>query len=399
MRLAALDHKIYDANRRVVGIGIIRYQVTMSKLLFLIFSLAFSPILAFAQELHTDVQNIWRAEVSRVVVEENRKIPGTEAETLFQLIEARILEGAEEGRIVRMENDFLKLEEGEHFFLSHIRTVTGEEYYTVFDADRRGTLLFLAAAFVLSIVLIGGRQGLRSILSLLGSFFIILYALVPALLAGFPPVPTSVILASLILVVAIFATHGVNRLSLVALGGTIGSVALTGLIAYFSVQSASLTGFAIDEAVYLNFGYPGLDFQGLLLGGIIIGILGVLDDVSVTQAAVVRELYSSSPNLSTREVYTRALKVGREHVGALVNTLALAYVGTSLPLLLLFSGSEAPAWTIINREIFASEIVRTAVGSIGLILTVPLTTLLAAIFLKKENGRSDAPTHFHHHHH
>lgn len=349
----------------------------------------------FAQELHQDVQNIWRAEVKNILLEEVRSIEGTKAKANYQKLEAEIIEGELKGKYIELENDFLKLEKGDRFFISHIETVTGEEFFTVFDADRRGPLLFLFGLFILSVLLIGGRQGVRSIISLIGSFFVILYALVPALLSGYPPVPTSVVLSSLILVLAIFTTHGVNRLSIIALTGTISSVSLTGFLAYFSVKSASLTGHAVDEAIYLNFNYPNLDLEGLLLGGVIIGILGVLDDISITQVAVVGELFKTAPNLAKREIYSKALKIGREHVGALVNTLALAYVGASLPLLLLFSGSDAPAWTIINREIFASEIIRTIVGSIGLILTVPITTLLAVFFLKDSQVEIKHHTHSH----
>ncbi len=128
-------------------------------------------------------------------------------------------------------------------------------------------------------------------------------------------------------------------------------------------------------------------FAGLLLGGILIGVLGVLDDIAITQAAVVSELYGSAKHLSKKEIYMSALRVGKEHVGALVNTLALAYTGASLPLLLLFSTADASTSSIINQEIFATEIIRTIVGSIGLILTVPITTLLAVYFLKDYKGK------------
>jgi uncharacterized membrane protein len=164
-------------------------------------------------------------------------------------------------------------------------------------------------------------------------------------------------------------------------------VILTGVLAYIGVTFAHLTGFVSDEAVYLNLNTKGtLDFAGLLFGGIMIGALGVLDDIAVTQAAVVSELYNSASHLSKKEIYIKALRVGKEHVGALVNTLALAYTGASLPLLLLFSTSDSSISSIINREIFATEIIRTVAGSIGLILTVPITTMLAVWLLKGYKG-------------
>lgn len=270
--------------------------------------------------------------------------------------------------------------------------MTGETLYSVHDVDRRSSLIFFTVLFVLVILLIGGKQGARSLISLLGSIFVIVYILLPSLLSGYPPVLTSVVLASLILTIAILTTHGFNRPAFIALFGTITSVGLTGILAYLGVTLSALSGFAVDEAVYLNFNNPGLDFQGLLLGGIIIGILGVLDDVSITQTAVVSELFHSEPEASRERIYKKALRVGREHVGALVNTLALAYTGASLPLLLLFTATESSVGLTFNQEIFATEIIRTLIGSIGLILTVPITTLLAVYFLKGYKG------HIHHGH-
>ncbi len=132
-----------------------------------------------------------------------------------------------------------------------------------------------------------------------------------------------------------------------------------------------------------------LDLSGLLLGAIIIGILGILDDISITQSATVRELYNANPNLSVKDVYNRAFSVGKEHMVSLVNTLTLAYAGAALPLLLLFSQSEEDIFLLINKEIFATEITRTLIGSIGLILAVPITTILASIMLSKESNKKN----------
>ncbi len=218
--------------------------------------------------------------------------------------------------------------------------------------------------------------------------------------SGISPVPLSVIVAGLVLFLAIFFTHGFNIRSGIAYAGTIIAVILTGLFAYFSIYITDLTGFSSDESVYLNLSTGGeLDFVGLFLASVIIGALGVLDDIAVTQVAVVRELFGVG-NLTKKEIYQKAMRVGREHVGALVNTLVLAYTGATLPLLLLFSLSESGALAIINREIFASEIVRGLVGSTGLVLTVPITTFLAVIILNKYRNKlspSEAVSHGHSH--
>ena len=243
-------------------------------------------------------------------------------------------------------------------------------------------------------------QGVRALLSLALSIAAILFLLVPALLNGYDPVLASLVISSLILAVVLFGTHGFNPLSLTAFLGTFTAVLVTSVIALVFVGALRLNGFASDASVYLNFATNGsLDFSGLLLGSIIIGILGILDDVAITQASVVQELKLANHNFSIIDLYYRGLKVGRDHVGSLINTLALAYVGASLPLVLLFSTSEAPILFTLNQEVVASEIARIIVGSIGLILAVPFTTLIAAWWFGRY-GVDDkvAASHSHHHH-
>ncbi len=355
------------------------------------------PIPSKAQEIIQDKVDIIRAQVIEVVSQEKRVVPGTDAQSVYQTIRAKILEGDKRGEIVTIENDFLTLKKGDKFFLRHSTDgLDGQERYAVRDIDRRGVIISFIILFALAVLLFSGRQGLRSLMSLAGSFFVILYILVPSLLKGYPPVLTSIAVAAAILFFAIFLTHGFNRESGVAFTGTVSAVILTGILAYIGVELARLSGFASDEAIYLNLNTGGmLDFTGILLGGIMIGVLGVLDDIAVTQAAVVSELYNSAPHLSKREVYAKAIRVGKEHAGALVNTLALAYTGVSLPLILLFSTSDSSAASILNQEIFATEIIRTTVGSIGLILTVPITTLLAVYTLKNYKRKHHGHSHTH----
>lgn len=359
----------------------------------ILLALLLVPAGLFAQELQDHDRGTYRAEVLEVLDQEERLIPGTETEHLYQTIRARLLEGPEEGKEVTIENDYLALEEGDRFYLNHTVFANGTEAYGVIGVDRTGALLWIVGFFVLVVVLFGGWQGVRSLLALGGSFFAIFYVLMPGLLAGFSPLLLSFAVAAVILAAAIFFTHGLNRESVVAYGGTMGAVFATGLFATIAVSATHLTGFAADEAVYLNFNTQGtLDFTGLLLGAIIIGVLGVLDDIAVTQAAIVGELYDSRPDMGKLEVYRRALRVGREHVGALVNTLVLAYTGASLPLLLLLYLSPAGPVSVFNMEIFATEIVRTIIGSVGLVLTVPFVTALAAHFL---HGHKRTSTHSH----
>lgn len=356
-----------------------------------IFLTTLTPISLSAQELHQDQQGIWRAKVVDVIEEEYRPAPWSNIETLYQILEVEILEGDRAGETVVIENDYFELKKGDRFFLNYLITVDGREIFSVRDVDRKGALIFFALLFVATILIFGRWQGLRALISLTGTFLVIIYVLLPLLLQGYSPILVSTSIAAVVLFIVIFFTHGFNRESSVALAGTVVAVTLTSILAFLAVKGTQLTGFTSDEALYLNLSTFGqLDFSGLLLGGIIIGALGVLDDIAITQSAVVSELYGANPKLTKREAYQKAMRVGREHAGALVNTLALAYAGASLPLLLLFSSSELGIAFILNQEIFATEIVRTIAGSIGLILTIPITTLLASVILYKYRGEKPA---------
>lgn len=317
------------------------------------------------------------------VVSQATEVPEGTIEQPFQVIRAELLSGTKKGDAVEVVNDHLELEPGDTFFLQYVSDPEGEETYQALDRDRLPVLLGLFAVFAFAILALGGRQGLRSLLSLAGSFFVILYILLPQLLKGAPPVMTSVFVAAIVLVFALYSTHGWRRTTHAAFLGTLSTVALTGIFASLAVRVAELTGFSSDEAVYLNSTLGGtLDARGLLLGGIIIGILGILDDIAITQASVVAELKSAADRLSNAEIYRRALRVGKEHVGALVNTLALAYTGSALPLLLVFVSERTPALVALNGEMVATEIVRTIVGSLGLVMAVPITTALAVLLVR-----------------
>lgn len=363
----------------------------------LFFLLPTANQIALSQEIHQDFQGAWKAKVEKVVSEEKVLIPGTDTETVVQVLEARIMEGERSGEIISLQNDYIPLKIGDTFFLNFLITIDGREIFSVRDVDRRPTLIIFSLLFAFTILIFGGWQGLRALLGLFGTFLVIIYILLPLLLNGYPPVLTSTLIATIVLFLAIYFTHGFNRESTVAFTGTILAVSITSVLAFLSVKIGRLSGFASDEAIYLNFSTFGqLDLSGLLLAGIIIGVLGVLDDIAITQSAVVSELYGTNPNLSKKEVYSKALRVGREHAGALVNTLALAYTGAALPLLMLFSISESSIGMIVNQEVFALEILRTIVGSIGLVLTIPITTLIAVFVLEKYKGQKPKIEHHHH---
>lgn len=332
--------------------------------------------------------SILKAKVVEVVREINTGFLYDGGQDIYiQEIKAEILDGENSGQIISIGEDWLLMDEGDKFYVEQYE-YENEIQYTVLDYSRTSGLKWLLLAFIILIIIFGKWQGVRSIVSLGASLLVIIYILIPLLLNGAPPILTSVALGTLILAVAIFFTHGFNKRSLIAFGGTTATVLITGVIAALVVNGTHLTGFGAHESTYLDFNTGGqLDFVGLLLAGIIVGILGVLDDIAITQVAVVRELYALNEKLGKKEVFTRALRVGKEHVAALVNTLVLAYVGVSLPLLLYVSTLDGTNFALlVSSEVFATEIVRIILGSAGLIFAVPLTTFAAALFLGKTRG-------------
>jgi uncharacterized membrane protein len=242
---------------------------------------------------------------------------------------------------------------------------------------------------------------LRGALSLAGLAFsvaIVLLFVVPAILDGKSPLAVAVVGSLAVALITIPLAHGGGPKSLSAVLGTSASLLLTAGLAVLFTELTHLTGLATEEAAFLQVGQADLSLEGLLLAGMVIGALGVLDDVTISQASTVLALRRANPALGFRELFGRALQVGRDHVSATVNTLVLAYMGAALPILLLFSTADLGVGDVLNTEIVAKEIVATLVGSIGLIAAVPLTTALAAVLaLGEEPDRLASVDHGHAH--
>lgn len=356
--------------------------MSVVRIVFLI-SLLFTPVV-YAQELVTDTVVTMRARVLEIHTTNTEELPGLGIEHTLQTLSAEVLNGPEQGTVVTIENDYLELAVGDVFYLNHITSdLDGSDYYLVVERDRGMPLLGLTILFVVVVLLFGGIQGARGLLALLGSFFFIGTLLLPGILHGYSPVLVSIGVASLIVLIGSYVTHGFTKTTSAAVIGMIMTIALTGLLAWGAIEWTALEGWSGEEVTYLNLNARGaIDLAGLLLGGILIGLLGVLYDGAIGQAVSVEELARAGQHLSRREIYLRALRIGREHVGALVNTLAIAYVGAALPLILLFyQVGDLNLGLVINREYVAIEIVRILVGSIGLVLAVPITTAVAVRML------------------
>jgi uncharacterized membrane protein len=274
-----------------------------------------------------------------------------------------------------------------------------QQDYVFVDFERGVPLLLLAILFVFAAIVLGRAQGFRALLGLIVSLLIVVKFILPSLLDGNAPVPVALAGASAVMLAVILLSHGLRVTSVAALLGTAASLLLTVGLAELFVHLAHITGLSSDEATLLSVGAGAkLSLQGLVLAGIVIAALGVLDDVTISQASTVVALRRANPSYHARQLYREAVEVGRDHVGATVNTLVLAYAGASLPVLLLFATQTTALSEIIQREVVAGPIVATFVGSIGLMAAVPVTTALAAA-LASRLPAAELPGDEHVHHH
>lgn len=251
------------------------------------------------------------------------------------------------------------------------------------DFQRERPLAFLIVIFAVAVVALGRWQGLRALIALGVTGVVLVAFAFPSIIDGHDPTATALVAAVLIALVALYLTHGVTEMITVALLGTFAALALTAILAIVFTRLAHFTGFGSEDAFYLQFASGKIDIKGLILAGIVVGSLGVLDDVTVTQVSAVWQLHEANPTYSGRRLYTSAVTIGRDHIASTVNTLVLAYAGASLPLLLIFAQAGRSLAQVATGELVAVEIVRTLVGSIGLIAAVPLTTALAAFVVTR----------------
>ncbi|MFN2495588.1 MAG: YibE/F family protein [Pseudonocardiaceae bacterium] len=301
----------------------------------------------------------------------------------------RLTEGSSAGTTIRQvlpnEPSTPQFTAGDRVVLSYNGGDPSDELsYQVVDFQRGTPMLWLTALFTLAVLLLGRWKGLTSLVALGFSFLVLVVYLFPAILGGSDPVIVGVLAASMIIFGTLYLSHGCSAQTSTAVLGTLLSLALIVVLGTAFTAVTELTGLGSDTATPIGVLGTGVDARGLLLTGVIIGALGVLDDVTVTQASAVWELRRANPDLGVRELYGSALRIGRDHISSAVNTLALAYAGAALPILLAYSLSGQSFGTLITAQDVAQEVVRTLVGSIGLVAAVPLTTLIAAIVARRD---------------
>ena len=355
--------------------------------LALLFFLA--PIFVFAQ--NNISEDIFKAEVTGIL-EEREQVGDDGLVLLQQKVELESLEGDLKGKKIIFDglNEFEvvfshQYKAGDKVLVSRTQNFEGRDIFYIIDYVRTGKIYFILAVFILCVIIIARWQGVKSLISLAISFLIILYFIIP-ILVGSNPLLISIIGGVGISIAMIYITYGFNKKSSIINLAFIFSVLLTAFLSLIFTNLTKLSGLAGEESMYLiSLGQNVINLKGLLLAGIIIGTIGVLDDVIVSQVSTVEQLKKANPSLSVKEIYHRAKKVGTDHISSMVNTLFFAYAGASLPLLILFSLKQEPFLAfnqIISNEIIAVEIVRALVGGISLILAVPIANYLASYLLK-----------------
>lgn len=336
---------------------------------------------------------VFKAEVVSVIKQITNSLPdGTITEQ--QDLELLGLEGDFEGQTVifngignydSIKKDLFK--KGDRVMVAATSDAEGNYLFFVTDYVRSNTLYWLVGLFIVTLFLVGGFKGFRSLLSLSITFLVILKYIIPRILAGDSPILVTVIGSILILLSIIYITEGFKRKSHIAVVSIFISLLITIIISWIAIELARLTGVFSEEVAFLvNIGDNVINFKGLLLAGIIIGTLGVLDDVVISQVVAVEEISKLDNNLSRLEIFKKAYNIGTSHISSMTNTLFLAYAGASMSILILFASGESSmtSWShVINNEAIATEIVRTLSGSIGLVLSVPIATGLAVYWFKK----------------
>lgn len=360
-----------------------------------------------SQTLDLDSTNIFPPDthllgrVEEVVTEGREEIAGYDRQ--YQDLRVLILRGEQAGEGISFRHgsifdlkDEKKVQVGDQVVIT--RSIVAEDVaYFITDFYRLPTTTYIVIGFVLLIVFLTRMQGVTSLIGLVMSIGVITLFTVPQIAQGRSPELITLITAYSIAISSMLLAHGFKRRTYIAIVGTLIALTIAIIITSILLIISRLSGIGSEEAYSLQLGpLKDLDFRGLLFGGIIIGTLGVLDDITTAQAATVEEIKRANPELPTQELYRRGFSVGREHIASLVNTLFLAYAGAAMPLFLIFTlNSTEPLWMILNSEYVTEEIMRTLIGSAALILAVPITTILAANFTRPSQNDSSVHAHVH----
>ena len=331
-----------------------------------------------------------------IVLEASDVVGTEELEGEYQNVKLKIISGKYKNKIIDVENNLssnfaydIIVKDGDKVVVSIEEIEDGNVDVFITDYMRQHYIFYLTILFILLIIIIGKKKGLKSVLTLIITIFAIMKILIPMILKGANPIPITILISIAITVLTIFVVGGINSKSISAILGTSGGVLIAGLIAYFVGSNVKLTGLSSEEAMMLAY-IPqevNFDFRSLLFSGIILGSLGAVMDVGMSISSAIEEIYNANSNITRKDLFTSGMNVGKDIMGTMTNTLILAYTGSSIPILLLFMAYETSMIKILNLDIIATEVIRSLAGSIGLVLTIPLTAFIASVLIKKDNKR------------
>lgn len=358
-------------------------------MLILLFSIFLFPTLAVATDKKIE-QNL-KGKVTAILEDTERSIAGKPSP--YQKVEIQLLDKRENNKRIQVtfgENNPLtkgqKVRVGETVLLTRTSNANNQTY-SITDKYRLTPLIIVVIFFFLFVSVLAGKKGIGAVLGMFISLGVIVLFIVPQILSGSDPLFISIIGCLGIMVTTIYLAHGISQQTTVAVTATAISLVLTGICGGLFISLMHLAGLGAEDIFTLQQSVGNsINYQGLLLGGIIIGALGALDDVTTTQSATIYTLAKADPKATFETLVKHGLTIGKEHIASLVNTLVLAYAGASIGIFFFLVISQQnhsqPLWVILNSETIVEEVVRTIAGSIGLILAVPLTTVIAAFFSK-----------------
>lgn len=372
----------------------------LNKTILLIFCFFCFIIPVFAQDDSADAASdanvsYVSGKVLQIISEKSNKDleDSFHTEQITQTAKVLVLGGKYKGKIVNVENQLtssplydIKIKPGNRVILSVEEHPKGAEFY-ISDLERTPVLLIIGGIFLLLLLLIGGWQGLRSIVSILITAILVFFALVPAILNNFPIIPTTVAIAFISTFITMFIVAGINLKSLSASLGTVLSVLIAGVMSSLVIKFAPLNGFSSQEAAMLFANRPDIDYTGILTASVIIASLGAVMDIGMSIASSICEFKKVNNDLTIRELITSGLNVGKDIMGTMINTLILVYIGSALSLVLL--ASNAPLIKLLNLNSIAAEISSAVTGSVGIVLCVPITALISGYLIGKSKNKAE----------
>lgn len=365
----------------------------INKIILLVFCIFCFAFPAFAQEDNAqtpDNNNFASGKILKIISQkENQALEDSfHTQQITQTAKVLVLSGKYKGKIINIENQLtsnpiydINIKSGNRVILDIDETPKGPEF-NIADLERVPTLLILVGVFLSLLMIIGGQQGLRSVISILVTGTLVFFVLVPAVLNNFPVIPTTVVIAFISTFITMFTVAGINFKSLSASLGTVISVIISGILSSLVIKFAPLNGFNSQEAAMLWSNRPDLDYTGLLSASVIIASLGAAMDVGMSIASSIYEFKSVNNTLKIKDLFRSGLNVGKDIMGTMSNTLILAYIGGAFSLVLL--ASNAPLIKLLNLNSIAAEIASAITGSIGIILCVPITAIIAAYLIGKD---------------